>query len=76
MEEKRRDLRSAKQRKILQALIEKLSKQNPDMYYQSTSEVAIQLAQMIEKPAAVSQQDKEILAGLTHTDIQMILSLH
>ena len=76
MEEKRKDLKIAKQRKILQTLIESLSKENSNLYYRSTSEIAIELAEVIARPADVSQQEKEILAGLTHTDIQMILSLH
>ena len=76
MQEKRKDLKGVKQRKILQALIERLSHDSPELYYQSTSEIAIHLAQVIAQPTGVSQQEKEILAGLTHIDIQMILSLH
>ena len=76
MQEKNMDLKSTKQRQILQSLIEKLSKESPDLYYQSTVEIAIHLAEIIAKPEGVSQAEKEILAGLTHQDIQMILSLH
>ncbi len=76
MEEKRKDLKSSKQRKLLNRLVQELNQKNADFYYLSTSEIAIQLIAYIQEPGGVSKQDRALLAGLSHKDIQMILSLH
>jgi len=76
MEEKRKDLKSTKQRKLLHALLEKLSQEEADLYYLSTSEIAIKLVDLIDKPASVNPEQRALLKGLSHQDIQMILSLH
>ena len=76
MEEKRKDLKISKQRKLIQDLLPRLAKEDPNLYYLSTSEIAIKLVEFIEQARSVRQEEKALLKGLSHQDIQMILSLH
>ncbi len=75
MEEKRKDLTSEQQRRLLQKLVERLSQEHPDHYYQSTSEIAAQLENYILQKDKLSFDDRTLLAPLSRYDIQLLLSL-
>ena len=76
MEEKRADLRSERQRKLLQTLVEELGRVHPQFYYLSTIEVARALKSYIAEEAQLTQDDRALLDGLKPDDIQILLGLH
>lgn len=75
MEEKRADLRSEKQRNLLEKLVGELSRLDPNFYYQSTSDIA----HVLKEHAAISKtltiEDKSLLADISARDIQLLLSI-
>ncbi len=75
MEEKREDLEAEKQVKLLRQLTEELSRQSPDFYYKSTSEIAFMIKDYIKKGATLDQDDRALLERLSAHDIQLRLSL-
>lgn len=76
MEEKRDDLDSEKQRKLLERLVQDLSREHADFYYQSTMDIAFQLQKFIRSGAKLNQDERALLDRLTPQDIQLRLSLH
>lgn len=75
MEEKWKNLRSEKQRRIIEQLVSELSQLDPNFYYQSTSEIAHILKDYIINDAALDREDKELVANLDVKDLQVILSI-
>lgn len=76
LEEKIADLASQKQKKLLQRLVGELSKSNPELYYQATSEVARALKLHIDGEAKLFQEERELLQVLSQRDIEVLLSHH
>jgi len=80
VEEKRRDLKSTKQKAILEGVISELSKTNPSFYYLSTSEIAFEIKSYLSETqntkGSMTKDEIEIVAPLSSRDIQMLLSLH
>lgn len=76
MEEKRKDLTATKQRELLNAIVTKLNESNPSFYYSSTSEIAYEIEQYIQRGEGLNREQVDVLGGLSRTDIQMVLSLH
>lgn len=76
MEEKRKDLKSTKQKELLMRIMGDLSKSHPSFYYLSTIEVAAEIKDFIEQNKGISRDDFLMLNSLTHRDIQILLSLH
>ena len=76
MEEKRKDLKNEKQKKVLQRLVDQLSRELPDLYYMPTSQVAFELLKEIQQGQKLDHSEKELLEGLSAHDIQILLSLH
>jgi len=76
LEEKIADLTAQKQKKLLQRLVEELSKTNPELYYQATSQIARELKTHIDHGASLNQEERELLQQLSQRDIEVILSLH
>lgn len=76
LEEKRVDLASEKRKKLIERLLQELSRSNPDLYYQPTSEIALQIEKHIDSDAGLSHEEKLLLEPLTHRDIEVLLSLH
>ncbi|WP_170334464.1 hypothetical protein [Ruegeria arenilitoris] len=76
LEEKRKDLDSEKQKKLLFRLVDELSRSSPDLYYRSTSEIAAYLEAYIRKGAKLSAYDRALLTRLSRRDLEVLLSLH
>ncbi|MEM8986496.1 MAG: hypothetical protein AAGC95_07205 [Pseudomonadota bacterium] len=74
MEEKRKDLDAEKRLRLLQGMVDELSKTHTNLYYQTTSEVALILKSQIEKGAGLTVDEKALLSPLSHRDIQILLS--
>ncbi|MEM9127315.1 MAG: hypothetical protein AAGB28_16110 [Pseudomonadota bacterium] len=76
LEEKRKDLDSEKQKRLLQRLVEELTRSEIDLYYRPTSEIAAFLEKYIRKDARLSADDRSLLQRLSRRDIEVLLSLH
>lgn len=76
MEEKRQDLDSEKQKKLLERLVGELSQTHLDFYYQPTTEIAFLLQKHIKDGAKLTSDERTLVERLTPRDIQIILSLH
>ena len=76
LEDKTADLISQKQKKLLERLVGELSKTSPDLYYQSTSQIARQIRQYIDNGAGLNQDERELIRALGQRDIEVLLSLH
>ncbi len=76
LEDKRKDLDSEKQKQLLRKLVEDLSKQHIDLYYQPTSEIAAFLEKQIESGKSLLAEDRALLRRLSRRDIEVLLSLH
>lgn len=76
MQEKRKDLKSSQQSKIITGLVNQLFEREPSFYYLSTIEIAIEIEKIITVSGNITTEEAEILKGLDHRDIQMLLSLH
>lgn len=76
LHDKRRDLDSEKQKKLLERLVAELSRSNFDLYYQPTSEIARQIEQHIAGDANLNADELALLKKLKTRDIEVLLSLH
>lgn len=76
MEEKRKDLTSEKQKRLLQDLVREISREKIDFYYRSTGDVAYELESYIKGKSNLSVTDRTLLEPLSRQDIQILLSLH
>ncbi len=76
MEDKRSDLDAEKRRKLLQRMVEELSKSHPDFYYLPTSEIARSLKGLVDSGDGLTQDEVDLLKPLSERDIQVVLSLH
>ncbi len=76
MEEKHKDLISTRQRELLNSIVTKLSEIDPSFYYASTSEIAYEIEQYLQRGSSLNRDEVDLLKGLNRNDIQMILSLH
>ena len=75
MEEKRRDLDVEKQKKIIFKLVEKLSLSDPDLYYRSTSEIALIVKNLIDSREHLLDIERELVSDLTSRDIELRLGI-
>ncbi|MEM1235997.1 MAG: hypothetical protein AAGI10_03430 [Pseudomonadota bacterium] len=76
LQDKRKDLDSERQKKLLRGMVEDLSKQDPDLYYRATADIAAMLHGYIAKGGRLAQEDRALMQKLTARDIEVLLSLH
>jgi len=76
MEEKRKDLKSSRQKKLVQEIVQRLSSEQPSLYYMPTIEVAAAVKEFIHKPGNLPHEQLDVVKALTRRDIQILLSLH
>ena len=75
MEEKRKDLAGERQKRLLGKLVEDLSGEEPELYYQPTSSIAQLLHERIRTGGRLSKEERELLTELSERDIEVLLSL-
>lgn len=75
MEQKRHELKSQKQRKLLEDIVARLASEHPSFYYLPTVEVAAKIEQVIRTGDQLSVEQRELLEGLGRRDIQILLSI-
>ena len=76
LQDKRKDLDSERQKKLLRGMVEELSKQDPDLYYRSTADIAAMLHGFIAKGGRLELEDRALMKKLSARDIEVLLSLH
>lgn len=76
LQEKRVDLDAEKRKRLIERLVLELSRSNPDLYYQPTSQIALQIRGYADDPANLNADDRALLEPLTQRDIEVLLSLH
>lgn len=76
LQEKREDLDSEKQKKLLQRLVSDLSRESPDLYYQPTAEIARQIRQRVVDGTGLNADERSLMVRLGQRDIEILLSLH
>ena len=76
MEEKRKDLKSVKQKEIIDRLVGVLNNADPGFYYMAASDVAHEIRRLVKAKKHLNQDEFLLLEPLTRRDIQLILSFH
>ena len=72
----RKELDAERQKKLLRRIVDDLTNSMPDLYYQSTSEIARQIAELIRSGGQLSADDRALLQKLSQRDIAILLSLN
>lgn len=68
---------ATKKRKILDKFIEKLNREDPQMYYASTSEVARAIHLMVQEHSNRLDVDDQLLVKhMSREEIEMLLGFH
>ena len=76
MAEKRKDLDSEQRKVLLERLTQELSREFPDLYYQSTYTVAAMVEDYIKDGAKLTLTETDLIKPLTRYDIQILLALN
>ncbi|MEM6460365.1 MAG: hypothetical protein AAF724_00450 [Pseudomonadota bacterium] len=76
LKDKRKDLDSERQKRLLQRLLGRLSRSETDLYYRPTSEIASRMVDYIDGEAELLVEEKALLKRLSQRDIEVLLSLH
>jgi len=76
LHEKRQDLDGEKRKVLLQRLLSELSGLDPNLYYQSTSQIAVLMRAYIDGDAKLVQEERQLMQGLAPRGIEVLLSLH
>lgn len=72
----RKELDAERKKTLLRGIVDDLTNSRPDLYYQSTSEIARQIAELIKSGGQLSADDRALLQKLTQRDIAILLSLN
>ena len=75
LKDRRSELDGEKQKKLLNGLLNDLSAARPDLYYQPTSAIALQIHDHIQN-THFNAEETELLRRLSQHDIEVLLSLH
>ena len=72
----RKELDAERKKTLLRGIVDDLTNSRPDLYYQSTSEIARQITELIKSGGQLSADDRALLQKLTQRDIAILLSLN
>ncbi|MEM8685632.1 MAG: hypothetical protein AAGF72_19635 [Pseudomonadota bacterium] len=70
------ELKSSKQRKVLDRMVAELGGLDSRIYYLSTVEIAQLIEAKLEADSGLNQAEQELMSGLSSRDIQILLSIH
>ena len=76
LEEKRVDLDAEKQKRLLQRMVNDLTRESADIYYQPTSEIARIIRAQGDAAEGLNADELALLRNLSQRDIEVLLSLH
>ena len=76
LQDKKSETDAEKQKVILTRLVKELSNSYPDLYYQSTTQIARLIRDLIDAGTALNGEERKVMERLGHRDIEVLLSLH
>lgn len=76
LQDKRKDLDAVKRKQLLERILGELGRDNPDLYYRSTSDIAQMLRRHMDEGARLHPEERALVDGLSPRDISVLLSLH
>ncbi|MFW2541434.1 hypothetical protein ACN2XU_02245 [Primorskyibacter sp. 2E107] len=76
LQDKRKDLDAEKRKLLLERLLREVGRDNPDLYYRSTSDIAQLIFNHVESAAMLHPEERALVKGLSPRDIAVLLSLH
>ena len=76
LQDKKTETDAEKRKSILRRLIVDLNRDNPDLYYQPTSEVARLVRQLIATSSKLNADERKLMEKLSNRDLEILLSLH
>ncbi|WP_341366676.1 hypothetical protein [Yoonia sp. BS5-3] len=76
LQDKKSETDAEKQKVLLRRLVTEVSRENPDLYYQPTSQVARLIADHIKSGRTLNGDERKLMAGLGTRDLEVLLSLH
>ena len=76
LQDKKSETDAERQKVILTRMVEELSREQPDLYYQSTSQIAQTIQARVAEGKTLNGDERKLMDGLTARDISVILSLH
>ncbi|MEM6760142.1 MAG: hypothetical protein AAF601_11765 [Pseudomonadota bacterium] len=75
LEDKKEDLSGEKVKRLLDRMVQELSRLHPDLYYQPTSHIARLLHEQIKNGDTLNGAERELTAHLGQRDIEVLLSM-
>lgn len=76
LQDKKSETDAEKQKVILRRLLEELNRDNPELYYQSTSQIARMIEQRIASGGTLNADELKLMEPLSSRDLEIMLSLH
>ncbi|MEM9358815.1 MAG: hypothetical protein AAGB04_21750 [Pseudomonadota bacterium] len=74
--DERKELDAERRKKLLRRIVDDLTRSRPELYYQSTSEIARQITEVIQSGGRLAADDRALLQKLSQRDIEILLSLN
>ena len=74
LHDKKSETDGERQKALLRRLVSELNSENPDLYYQPTSEVARLIQDRMK--STLNGDERKLMSRLTQRDIEVLLSLH
>ncbi|MEM0921613.1 MAG: hypothetical protein AAGI13_01115 [Pseudomonadota bacterium] len=76
LQDKKSETDAEKQKALLRRLVQEMSRDYPDFYYQSTSQVARLIQRHIAESGKLNADEIKLTERLSQRDIEVLLSLH
>jgi hypothetical protein len=76
LHDKKSDTDGEKQKVLLRRLVGILGDRYPDLYYQSTSQVARLIQDAVAEPDLLNADERKLMEPLGQRDIEILLSMH
>ena len=76
LQDKKSETDAERRKALLRRLLSDLSRSNPELYYQSTSQISRLLKDHISDGKSLNGEDRRLMEPLTCRDLEVLLSLH
>ncbi|MBO6509612.1 MAG: hypothetical protein JJ866_26180 [Roseibium sp.] len=76
LQDKKSETDGERQKVLLRRLVNEVSRENPDLYYQSTSQVARTIRDHIAEGRGLNREEQVLMQRLNSRDLEILLSLH
>lgn len=76
LHDKKSETDAEKQKVLLRRLVTEASRNSPDLYYQSTSQIARLIRDLITNGRTLNGEERKLMERLSDRDLEVLLSLH